>query len=111
MTRGRARGLAILFVLTIRWDRAYRGPNLHPLRESVGPVQRPEVDPYPALVAGDPPTVVHTYRGAQQADTAAAFWADTAELARYGYLPTTQSWAQGGVDRAGAPRFVNGVDS
>jgi len=38
---------------------------------------------------------VRTYRGAQQADTTAAFQADAAELAKHGYAPTTQSWAQG----------------
>ena len=55
----------------------------------------PKVDPYPALVAGAPPTFVRTYRGAQQVDTTVAFQKDAAELAKYGYTPTTQSWAQG----------------
>jgi hypothetical protein len=55
----------------------------------------PAVEPPQALVAGDPPTIVRTYRGAQQADTTAPFQRDAAELARYGYAPTTQSWAQG----------------
>jgi hypothetical protein len=55
----------------------------------------PEGDPYAGLVADSPPTVVRTYRGAQQADTAAVFQKDAAELAKYGYAPTSQSWAQG----------------
>jgi hypothetical protein len=54
-----------------------------------------EADPYVSLVADSPPTIVRTYRGAQQADTASAFRKDAAELAKYGYAPTTQSWAQG----------------
>ena len=49
----------------------------------------------PAMAADSPPTIVRTYRGAQQADTTAAFQADAAELAMHGYAPTTQSWAQG----------------
>jgi hypothetical protein len=53
------------------------------------------VDPYEALVAANPPTIIRTYRGAQQGDTITAFQGDAAELARYGYSPTTQSWAQG----------------
>jgi hypothetical protein len=52
-------------------------------------------EPYEALVAANPPTIVRTYRGPQQADTTATFQADAAELAKYGYYPTTQSWAQG----------------
>jgi uncharacterized membrane protein len=55
----------------------------------------PEVDPYEALVAANLPTLIRTYRGAQQGDTTASFQADAAELAKYGYSPTTQSWAQG----------------
>ncbi len=41
------------------------------------------------------PTVVRIYRGRQQADAITAFQADAAELAKRGYAPTTQSWAQG----------------
>jgi Short C-terminal domain len=52
-------------------------------------------DRYAGLVEGNPPTIVRTYRGSQQADTAAPFRSDAAELAKYGYAPTTQSWAQG----------------
>ena len=51
-----------------------------------------------ASVAGSgprPQTIIRTYRGKQQADTTAAFQADAAALAREGYEPTSQSWAQG----------------
>ena len=41
------------------------------------------------------PPIVRVYRGAQQADANAAFRSDAVELAKYGYVPTTQSWAQG----------------
>jgi len=40
-------------------------------------------------------TIIRVYRGRQQADAVAAFQADAAELAQYGYTPTSQSWAQG----------------
>jgi Uncharacterised protein family UPF0547 len=45
--------------------------------------------------AANHPTIVRTYRGMQQADAITAFQADATELARHGYTPTTQSWAQG----------------
>jgi hypothetical protein len=41
------------------------------------------------------PTIVRIYRGRQQADAITAFQADATELAKHGYTPTTQSWAQG----------------
>ena len=41
------------------------------------------------------PTIVRVYRGMQQADAITSFQADATELAKHGYTPTTQSWAQG----------------
>ena len=41
------------------------------------------------------PTLIRTYKGGQQADAVAAFRVDANELARSGYEPTSQSWAQG----------------
>lgn len=42
-----------------------------------------------------PPTLTQVYRGAQQADAVAAMRKDAEELAKWGYAPTSQSWAQG----------------
>ena len=70
-------------------------PDRERLCNNCGQPFLPAVDPYPAIVAGEPPTLVRTYRGSQQANTEAAFRSDAAELAKYGYAPTTQSWAQG----------------
>ena len=58
----------------------------------------PEDDPYEALLAGNPAMIVRTYRGGRQADTTAVFEKEAVELARFGYLPTTQSWSQGQWD-------------
>lgn len=59
------------------------------------PDAAPDEIPYPALIADSPANIVRTYRGWQQADAAGAFQADAGELAKQGYAPTTQSWAQG----------------
>ena len=45
--------------------------------------------------AGSPATLIRVYRGAQQADAIAAFQRDSEDLARQGYYPVSQSWAQG----------------
>ena len=45
--------------------------------------------------AANHPTIVRVYRGMQQADAITAFQADATELAKHGYTPSTQSWAQG----------------
>jgi hypothetical protein len=45
--------------------------------------------------AGSPATLVRVYRGAQQADATAAFQRDSEDLARQGYCPVSQTWAQG----------------
>lgn len=59
----------------------------------------PEGDPYDALVAANPSTIVRTYRGNQQSDVAPAFRRDADILAGRGYTPTSQSWAhEGGSD-------------
>jgi hypothetical protein len=55
----------------------------------------PEGDPYEALLAGEPPTVVRAYGGKQQADAIAAFKQEATILAERGYTPTSQSWAPG----------------
>lgn len=47
------------------------------------------------VIADSPPTVVRVYRGNQQADAARAFQAEAVVLAKLGYTPTSQSWAQG----------------
>jgi hypothetical protein len=60
----------------------------------------PVESPYEALVADGPPTIVRTYRGAQQADTTAVFQKEAAELVKRRYSPTSQSWAA--ADRTGA---------
>jgi hypothetical protein len=63
----------------------------------------PQVVTYEGLVAGDPPAIVRTYGGKQLSDAAAAFHHDAVELAKFGYTPSTQSWAQG---QWGAGAFV-----
>jgi hypothetical protein len=40
-------------------------------------------------------TIVRTYKGEQQADAIKAFQAEATALARAGYEPSSQSWAQG----------------
>jgi hypothetical protein len=45
--------------------------------------------------AGSPATLIRVYRGAQQADAIAAFQRDSQDLAKQGYYPVSQSWAQG----------------
>jgi len=47
---------------------------------------------------GSPATLVRVYRGAQQDDAMAAFQRDREVLARQGYDPVSQSWAQGRWD-------------
>lgn len=47
------------------------------------------------MTLSNPTTIVRTYHGAPQADLIAAFQSDALELAKQGYTPTTQSWAQG----------------
>ncbi len=42
-----------------------------------------------------PATVIRMYRGSQQANAVAAFQRESEELARLGYSPVSQSWAQG----------------
>jgi hypothetical protein len=42
-----------------------------------------------------PATLIRRYKGAKQADAVAAFQLDAKELAKQGYAPTTQSWAEG----------------
>jgi hypothetical protein len=46
-------------------------------------------------VAERPSTVIRNYRGRQQADAVAAFQAEAAEFSKFGYVPTSQSWAPG----------------
>lgn len=43
----------------------------------------------------DPPILVRTYKGRQQADAVEGFEAEAADLALDGYSPVSQSWAQG----------------
>jgi hypothetical protein len=51
---------------------------------------------YPRLRAEDrPATLIRVYAGAQQADALAAFQQEARELAKEGYHPVSQSWAQG----------------
>ena len=42
-----------------------------------------------------PATLIRRYNGAQQADAFAAFQQDARELAKQGYEPVSQSWAEG----------------
>jgi len=99
----------VLFVVVVVWRNRIEEQGEQPSGAAVSTVR--ELDPAgpsdgrlpgwpapgatPAAAADSPPTIVRTYRGAQQADTTAAFQADAAELAKHGYAPTTQSWAQG----------------
>jgi hypothetical protein len=48
-----------------------------------------------SVIAGSPPTIVRVYLGAQQSDAVRVFEREASELARFGYQPTTQSWAAG----------------
>ena len=41
------------------------------------------------------PVIIRTYKGKNQADAVQAFQAEAAVLAKRGYYPTSQSWAQG----------------
>lgn len=43
----------------------------------------------------EPSTIIRSYTGKTQADAVAEFEEDAAQLARAGYFPTGQSWAQG----------------
>jgi len=52
--------------------------------------------PHESPVATPPANaIVRVYRGRQQADAVAEFQDDADELSRDGYVPVSQSWAQG----------------
>ena len=53
------------------------------------------VVPAAVVPAGFPPTLVCVYTGAQEADALAAFRLESQGLAKHGYHPANQSWAQG----------------
>ncbi len=61
------------------------------MEDEIGPVQLDT-----GLTTGDgPATLIRRYKGPTQADALAAFQQDAKELAKQGYAPTTQSWAEG----------------
>jgi hypothetical protein len=60
-------------------------------------------------MAEKPPVVVKTYEAKKQADAAKEFAEDAAVMAKQGYRPVSQSWAEGkiGVGRAVALGFAS----
>jgi hypothetical protein len=65
-------------------------------RNSADPLYRPPAPADPAPQGGRPPPIlVRIYRARQQSDAVTQFQNDVAFLAKWGYRPISQSWAQG----------------
>jgi uncharacterized membrane protein len=80
--------------LVLRNQRAGIDVVLSPVVDFGGSRSSVKLDAGSATGAG-PATLIRRYKGAQQADALAAFEQDARELAKQGYEPVGQSWAEG----------------